>query len=94
MNLRIKSTTGITLNGNLMSGNTFPVKEWIKAYCGGKWNADQKSWTVDVNKVNNLLEKQANIYIDDSQPTPRSNQSSNGYCRKCHTWCYGDCEAN
>lgn len=79
MNLRIKSTTGITLNGNLLSGNTFPVKDWVKTYLGGKWNADQKAWTVDVNKVNALLEKHANIYLDDSQPEVKTSPRNNNW---------------
>jgi len=32
----------------------------------------------------------ADYYNDD--PEPRHCQS--GYCRKCHSYCYGDCEAN
>lgn len=32
---------------------------------------------------------EANYDID---PEPRHGQ--NGYCRKCHSYCYGDCQAN
>ena len=28
----------------------------------------------------------------DFDPEPRHGQ--NGYCRKCHSYCYGDCQAN
>lgn len=68
MNLRIKSTTGLTLEGNRLSGNTFPVKDWIKTYLAGTWDGNAKSWVVDVNKVNSLISRKANIYVDDSQP--------------------------
>lgn len=99
MNLKIKQTTGLTLNGNKLSGNTYPVKDWIKAYIGGKWNGDEKVWVVDVEKVTNLLARGANIYVDDN-PAPIKSSSANGsarwngWCNKCHSYCWGDCEAN
>lgn len=34
----------------LITGNTYPVKEQIKAL-GGKWNADAKGWTVPDNRA-------------------------------------------
>lgn len=94
MNLRIKSTTGIVLEGNKLSGNTYPVKDWIKSYLGGKFDGASKSWIVDTSKVNDLLSKGANIYADNSQPQAATKTTGNGYCRKCHSYCYGDCEAN
>lgn len=33
-----------------ITGNTYPVKEQIKAL-GGKWNADQKAWMVPESKA-------------------------------------------
>ena len=30
--------------------------------------------------------------VYDFDPEPRHGQ--NGYCRKCHSYCYGDCKAN
>ncbi len=43
------------LNGNVLSGDTFEVRDYIKKYCGGKWDKDNKVWIVDVNLVNKLL---------------------------------------
>jgi hypothetical protein len=33
-----------------VTGNTFPVKDQIKAL-GGRWNADQKAWMVPADKA-------------------------------------------
>lgn len=94
MNLKIKNTTGLTLNGNKLSGNTFPVKEYIKAYLGGKWDSGNKAWTVDVAKVNDLIERGGYISIDDSPaPAPKKSTYVSGWCNKCHSYCYGDCES-
>jgi hypothetical protein len=41
----------LTLNGNKLSGNTFAVKEFIKAELGGRWDAANKCWAVDSAKV-------------------------------------------
>lgn len=93
-NLIIKRGTTVTLNGNKMTGNTYPVKDYIKAYLGGKWDSNSKAWIVDVEKVNDLITKQA-IRVDDSAPVVKITKATNdGWCNKCHSWCYGDCEAN
>ena len=95
-NLKIKNTTGLALNGNMISGNTYPVKDYIKAYLGGKWDSNAKAWIVNVEKVNDLIERGGYISIDDS-PAPVKVQTAridNGWCNKCHSWCYGDCTAN
>lgn len=41
----------ITQTGDLLTGNTYPVKDWIKKYLDGKWDANRKGWTVDLAKV-------------------------------------------
>lgn len=92
--LKIKQTTGLQLNGNVLTGNTFPVKDYIKAYLGGKWDANKKAWIVDVNKVNSLLASGGYLSVDNTPaPAVKKTTGSNGYCHKCHSWCYGDCEA-
>ena len=99
-NLKIKSTTGLTLNSNELSGNTYPVKDWIKAYLGGKWNGERKVWIVDTDKVNSLLERGANIYVDDTPASSAKPEKANGtarwngWCSKCQSYCWGDCTAN
>lgn len=91
MNLRIKNTTGIIYEGNTLSGNTFPVKDWIKSKVDGKWDANRKMWVVNSAQVDRWLKAGA-IHADNSQPAQTT--GTNGYCRKCHSYCYGDCEAN
>lgn len=49
-NLTIKSKK-VQLNGNLLTGDTYPVKQWIKTYLNGKWDADRKGWIVDLGQV-------------------------------------------
>jgi len=99
MNLKIKQTTGLTLNGDKLSGNTYPVKEYIKAYLGGKWDGNNKCWIVDVEKVNGLLASGGYLSVDDNPAPAKSSNTNgsarwNGWCNKCHSYCWGDCEAN
>ena len=88
--LQIKSET-VTLNDNRLIGNTYPIKEYIKTYLGGRWDSNTKSWTIDTNKVNNLIAKNAIIIV--AAPVVATSAPSNGYCHKCHSYCYGDCES-
>jgi hypothetical protein len=41
----------VTLTGNILTGDTYNISEWIKKYLGGKWNAAQKGWMVDLAAV-------------------------------------------
>jgi len=41
----------VTLTGNLMTGDTYPVSGWIKKYLDGKWDATRKGWLVNSEKV-------------------------------------------
>ena len=41
----------LQLSGNNLTGNTFPIKEFIKSELNGRWNAANKCWTVDTAKV-------------------------------------------
>ncbi len=64
-NLIISRKAKVTLEGNMLTGNTFAVKEYIKSYLGGKWDGNAKAWIVDIAKVNDLIEKKA-IAIDET----------------------------
>jgi hypothetical protein len=48
--ITIKSHT-VQLNGNLLTGDTYPIKQWIKEYLNGKWDAERKGWVVDLHQV-------------------------------------------
>ena len=53
--LTTRKENKMTLNGNLLTGDTFPVKSHLKNYCDGKWNKDEKGWNVNVEKLNALI---------------------------------------
>lgn len=71
----------------LITGNTFPVKDQIKAL-GGKWDADAKGWKVPEDKA-----KEAQALVDSAPAkvasTEPSKKSSKKYFAKCH-----DCGAS
>ena len=41
----------VTLDGDLLTGDTFKCRDFVKHYLGGKWDADRKGWVVDLNMV-------------------------------------------
>jgi len=41
----------VTLTGNLLTGDTYKVIDFIKKYLGGKWDGQHKGWRVDLEKV-------------------------------------------
>jgi primase-polymerase (primpol)-like protein len=80
MNLKIKNTTGIVLNGNTLSGNTYPIKDYIKSYLGGKWDKENGCWIIDVEKLNNIMARGGYIHIDTSaDAAPTTGIRSNWY---------------
>ena len=44
------------LSGNVLTGNTFPIKEFIKRKLDGKWDATQKAWIVNEQTVQKYLD--------------------------------------
>ena len=44
------------INGNILTGNTFPIKEVIKRKLDGKWDATQKAWIVNEQTVQKYLD--------------------------------------
>jgi len=65
----------LQLNGDILTGDTYPIKDYIKKNMAGKWIADQKAWKVDTAKVQWLIDNHAGIRIDDevttAQPKPK-----------------------
>jgi hypothetical protein len=41
----------VTLTGDLMTGDTFTIKDWIKKYLNGQWDGQRKGWMVDLAAV-------------------------------------------
>lgn len=66
----------LQLNDDILTGDTYPMKEYIKARLDGKWIADKKAWRVDVNKVNRWLSTPgAEIFVDNA---PAANGKTSG----------------
>lgn len=98
-NLTTRKNAKLQLSNNILTGDTYEIKSWIKSYMDGKWIADQKAWRVDTAKLEKFLDgglgsgNSIGLRVDDS-PAPASHKGVNGWCNKCHSYCYGDCEAN
>lgn len=95
-----RTTKGMELNGDVLSGDTYGMREYIKKHWNGKWNAYAKTWTVDSNLVVATIKEQAwgftrILSISNDTPAQETKQThgADGYCHKCHTYCYGDCQS-
>lgn len=95
-NLVTRKGQQLQLNGNLLSGDTYAIKDFIKTYLGGKWNGNEKAWEVDTDKLNAVATRGNHIglRIDNTPQQQTKSSDNNGYCRKCQSYCYGDCSAN
>lgn len=51
MQIKFQGWHKVTLTGDLLTGDTFAVKDWIKKYLNGKWDGQRKGWVVDLNQV-------------------------------------------
>lgn len=96
-----RTTKGMELNGNILSGDTFNVREHIKANWDGKWDANRKVWIVNPEKVVTTITAKTwgmdrILSLSDEQPVQVDNPRSinTGWCNKCHSYCYGDCQAH
>lgn len=88
--------TEVQADGNKLTGNTFAIKEYIKAYLGGKWDGVTKSWIIDVVKLNDLVARQAIVVRDPATSTianANGSSAANGWCNHCHSYCWGDCQS-
>lgn len=86
----------LTLTGNVLSGDTFPVKEAIKLHLGGKWDSTRKAWIVDMVKTEDFIKRDI-LHLTAAPVTPEPQAitgGASGWCNKCHTYCYGDCDAH
>jgi hypothetical protein len=70
-NLITRKNNKMQLNGNLLTGETFEIKSYIKTYFDGKWDKESKGWIVNVEKVNNTLAiaNSIGLRIDDTAAT-------------------------
>lgn len=45
----------VEINGSLMTGDTYPCKDYIVKRLGGKWDKERRGWVVDMEKVRILM---------------------------------------
>jgi hypothetical protein len=43
------------LDGNIIIGNTYKTRAYLKTFCDAKWDKERKGWIVDTEKLNNIL---------------------------------------
>jgi len=41
----------VTLTNDLLTGDTYPVSDWIKKYLLGRWDKARKGWIIDLAQV-------------------------------------------
>lgn len=66
-NLITRKGEKMQLDGNILTGNTFGIKSYIKTYLDGKWIADRKAWQIDPAKIKDG--NSIGLRIDDSATT-------------------------
>jgi len=100
-NLITRKGNKLQLTGNLVTGDTYPIKDFFKAYCNGKWDKDAKGWRVDADKLQEIISRSNHIglCVDDSPAAAKPRKAtgtaaSSGWCDLCHSYCWGDCQAN
>lgn len=86
-----------------IAGNTYACRELIKGR-GGRWDAAAKTWAIDeaawailANLDNGRATRDCYVVRDATPATARAYQPAHGInqpCRKCGSYCFGDCEAN
>lgn len=98
-NLITRNGCKLQLNGNRISGDTYPIKDALKQYCGAHdWDKATKSWAIDLDKLNQYMSigNSIGLHIDNAAPAAKQQTTSraDGWCNKCQSWCYGDCTAH
>lgn len=101
INCKSRMSKGMELNEDILSGDTYNARQYIKEYWDGKWNGSSKTWTVNPEKVITTIQEQKwgfakVLSIVEKVPARISIKKVhgvNGWCNKCHSYCYGDCEA-
>ncbi len=53
-NLKLKGSK-VTLNGNLLTGDTYRIKDFIKSNIDGKWDGERKGWIVNPEKMESVM---------------------------------------
>ena len=75
------------ISGNVLTGNTFPIKEFIKRKLDGKWDATQKAWIVNEQTVQKYLDLGVikRRVVEESVPLGSSKVAAQSGYRKQYT---------
>jgi len=78
-----------------LTGNTYPYRDDLRR-AGLKWDAAGKVWVGTREQAEKVTERFANhrIVTMTAMPTKATPAASRGPCRRCGTYCYGDCSAH
>jgi hypothetical protein len=84
-----------------ITGKTYECRDWIKQF-GGVWQAATKTWSMDADKFAAMRARKpiitagCRIAGQDAPVAATEGQSVrlSAICRKCGTYCYGDCAGN
>lgn len=52
----------IAINNNVVTGETYKAKDYIKAGLGGRWDADRKVWIVNPVKLAAAIKSTTGLY--------------------------------
>ena len=75
-----------------ITGNTYPVREQLKKL-GGRWDPRLRVWMVPEDRADDA--RSAVSAVTHQRPALSGNtRPQTGLCRRCDSYCYGDCEAN
>lgn len=74
INLTTRKNDKMKLDGNILSGDTFAIKGYIKQYMDGKWLPEAKAWQVNLEKAMKLIEGSNSIglRVDDTAPVTKT----------------------
>lgn len=61
INLITRKGQKLQLTGDILSGDTFAIKSFVKDYLDGKWVADQKAWRINTGKMESILSRSNSI---------------------------------
>jgi hypothetical protein len=104
INCKSRMSKGMELHGNILTGDTYGARDFIKTHWDGKWDASRKCWIVDAQKVITTIQEQTWGFAKvlslstEINPTPsrdgfKVRGGVDGWCDKCHSYCYGDCQS-
>lgn len=75
------------ISNGVLTGNTFPIKEFIKRKLDGKWDATQKAWIVNEQTVQKYLDLGVikRRVVEESVPLSNSKVAAQSGYRKQYT---------